>query len=59
MKLKEKIQLTMVISFISSIPGSDETRTMRTKSDNVDVMMGSDTNKIIEKLFKSLLKRYE
>ena len=38
-----KIQLAMVINFIF-IPDSDETRTMRTKSDNIVVMMGSETN---------------
>ena len=50
-----KIQLTMLINFISSISDSDETRTMRTKSDNIDVMMGSETDEVIEELFKSLL----
>ena len=29
----------MVINFISSIPNSHETLTMRTKSDNIDVMI--------------------
>ena len=37
-----KIQLTMVINFISS-KYSDETRIMRTKSDNIAVMIGSKT----------------
>ena len=50
-----EIQLTIVINFISSLPDFDETRTMRTKSDNIDVMMGSKTDEIIEELFKSLL----
>ena len=52
-----KIQLTMVINFISSMPDSDETCTMRTKSDSRNVMMGSETDEIIGKLFKSLLQR--
>ena len=43
-----KIQLTMVLDFISSMLNSDETRTMHTKSDNIDVMMGSETDVIIE-----------
>ena len=33
----------MVINFISSIPDSNETHTMHTKSDNIDVIMGSET----------------
>ena len=38
-----KIQLTMAINFISS-KDSDETRTMHTKSNNVEIMMGSETD---------------
>ena len=41
----------MAINFISS-KGSDETRTIHTKSNNVDIMMGSETNGIIEDVFK-------
>ena len=47
---KWKIQLTMAINFISS-KNSDETRTMHTKSNNVEVMVGSETNEIIMDLF--------
>ena len=32
---------------------------MRTKSDNIVVMMGSETNEVIEELFKSFLQRYQ
>ena len=32
---------------------------MRTKSDDVEIMMGSETDEINEELFKSLLQRYE
>ena len=53
-----KIQLTMAINFIFS-KDSDETRTMRTKSDNIAVMMGSQTDEVIEELFKSFLQRYQ
>ena len=53
-----KIHLTMAINFISS-KDSDETRTMHTKSENIDIMMGSETDDIIEELFKSLLQRYQ
>ena len=38
-----KIQLTMAINFISS-KDSDETRTMHIKSNNVEIMIGSETN---------------
>ena len=54
-----KIQLTGEINFLSSIPDSDETRIMHTKSDNLEIMIGSDTNEVIENLFKSLLQRYQ
>ena len=52
-----KIQLTMAINFISS-KDSDEIRTMNTKSNNVEIMMGSETNEVIEDLFKYFLQRY-
>ena len=54
-----KIQLTMSINFISSKDDSDETRNMRTKSDNIEIMIGSETDEIIEELFKSLLQKYQ
>ena len=54
-----KIQLSAEISFISSRPDSNETRIMHTKSDNIEIMIGSDTNEVIEDLFKSLLQRYQ
>ena len=46
-----KIHLTAEINFISSIPDSDETRIMHTKSDNLEIMIG-DTNEVIKDLFK-------
>ena len=48
----------MQISFISS-KDSRETRTMHTKSRNVELMMGSETNDIIEELIESLLQNYQ
>ena len=54
-----KLQLTAEINFISLKPGSDETRVMHTKSDNEEIMNGSDTDEIIEELFKSFLQKYE
>ena len=56
---ERKIQLTMAINFISSKEDSDEVCTVHTKSDNIEIMMGSETDEIIEELFKSLLKRYQ
>ena len=32
---------------------------MRTKGNNIEIMMGSETDEIIEDLFESLLKRYQ
>ena len=48
----------MAINFISS-KDSDETRTMHTKSNNVEIMIGSETNEIIMELFKSFLQKYQ
>ena len=53
-----KIQLTMAINFISS-KDSDETRTMHTRSNNVQIMVGSETNEIIKELFESFLQKYQ
>ena len=43
-----KIQLTAEINFTSLKPYSDETRIMHTKSDNTEIMIGSDTNKVLK-----------
>ena len=53
------LQLTAEINFISLKPGSDETRVMHTRSDNEEIMNGSDTDEIIEELFKLFLQKYE
>ena len=50
-----KILLTVAINFISSKPDSDKTRIMHTKSNNIEIMIGSDTNGVIKELFKSIL----
>ena len=55
---KSKIQLTMKSNFISS-KDSGEIRTMHTKSNKIELMMGNETNEIIEELFKSRLQKYE
>ena len=53
-----KIQLTMAINFISS-KDSDETRTMHTKSNNVEIMIGNETDEINEDLFESFFQKYQ
>ena len=49
-----KIQLTIVVNFISS-KDFNEICTMRTKSNNIEIMMGNEADEIIEELFESLL----
>ena len=51
-----KIHLITETNFISS-EDSDETRIMQSKSDNIEIMMGSETDEIIEELFKSLSQK--
>ena len=46
----------MLINFMSS-KDSEETRTMHTKSHNVEIMMGNGTDDIIKGLFESLLPK--
>ena len=53
-----KIQLIMTINFLSS-KYSDETRTMHTKCNNIEIVIGNETVEIIRELFESLLQRYQ
>ena len=53
-----KSQLTMSFNFIF-FKDSDEIRNMHTKSNNKEILVSSETDKIIEELFKSLLERYQ
>ena len=48
----------MAINFISS-KDSDETRTMHTKSNNVEIMVDSEIDEIIKDLFESFLQKYQ
>ena len=48
----------MAINFISS-KDSDETRTLLAKSNNAEILMGSETNEIIKELFKYFLQIYQ
>ena len=53
------MQLIAEISLISLKPGSDETRIMHTRSNNIEIMIGDDNDDIIEELFKLFLQKYE
>ena len=48
----------MAINFFSS-KDCDETCNMHTKSNNIEIMISSQTNYIIKELFKSPLQRYQ
>ena len=53
-----KIYRTMAINFFS-FKDSEEIRTIHSKSDNIEITIGSETDKIIENLFYSFLQRYQ
>ena len=50
-----KTQLSMEINFASS-KDSDKMRILHTESDNIDILMGSETDDIIKELYKFLLQ---
>ena len=53
-----KIQLVMKITFVSSLD-ADEIRIMHTKSNNIGFMSATETNDVLNELFKSFLRRYQ
>ena len=53
-----KIQLTMQNTCIST-RSLEETHTIYTKSEPVEIFMGSDTENVIDKLFNTLLQRFQ
>ena len=53
-----KMHLTIKPKFMSSTD-SNEKRTMFSKSDSSIVMIGNDTDEIIQELFDSLLNKYQ
>ena len=55
---KWKIKRTMAINFFSS-KYSEEIRTMYSPSDNIEFMMASEADEIIEELLESILQRYQ
>ena len=50
-----KIQVTMAIIFISS-KGSNETRTMHTKSNNIEILIGMKQMKLLENFLNLFCK---
>ena len=54
---EQKIQLTMANNFISS-KDSNETLTMNYVRDDTEIMIGYETDEIIDQIFDSLLQRY-
>ena len=48
----------MQMNFISS-KDLEETRTMHTKSGNIEIMMDKEADEIIKKLFGSLLQKHQ
>ena len=53
-----KIQLSMRIIFVS-FTDANETHEMHTKSDNITIMRGVETEDIINELFNTFRKRYQ
>ena len=53
-----KIQLTIANNFISSID-NDEECVMHSKSDNIEIMINDKAEEVIEKLFRSIKKRFQ
>ena len=50
--------LTIAINFISS-KNANEGQVMHSKSDNIEVVIYDNANEVIEKIFESLLSRYQ
>ena len=53
-----KIQLTTAINFASLID-NDEEHVMNSKSDNIEIMINNEADKVIKELFDSLKNRYQ
>ena len=50
-----KIQLTIVNNFISSTDNDEE----HSKSDNIEIMINDEADKVIKEIFDSLKNRYQ
>ena len=55
---EHKIQLSMGINFMS-ITDKEKIRTFYVKSDNKEIILGNDTNNIINELIESFLSNYQ
>ena len=55
---KWKTQLKIAINFFSS-KNSNEICTIHLKSNNIEIMIGNETDEIIEELFESLLQKHQ
>ena len=53
-----KLQLSAEIFFVSQKPGSDEARIMYTRSTSEEIIIGSETEEVAEKLIMQLLQKY-
>ena len=53
-----KIQLSIRVIFVS-FTDANETHDMHTKSDNVTIMSGIETEDVIKKLFNTFCKTYQ
>ena len=53
-----KIQLAIANNFISSLDIGEE-HVMHSKSDNIEIMINDEADKVIEQLFDSLKNRYQ
>ena len=54
-----KLQLSAEISFVSQKPGSNEIRTMYTRSTPEEVIIGCETEEVAENLIMSILQKYQ
>ena len=57
-KYEQNIQLTVAINFLSS-KDTSPMLTVHYKNDNLDVMIGNQTNEIIEEFFHSVLQKHQ
>ena len=58
-QIKWDIQSPMNIYLIPSKDNDDDKQLIYLKSDNIEIMIGSERNKIIKELFQLLLTKYQ
>ena len=56
-KTEGEWKIQAIIQLIISSKDSNQTCSMDTKSDNIEIMRGNETDEIIKKLIESLLQR--